>query len=84
VGVEEDYYCGRGRSVGFFGGADFCFSTFVMWRLLLGGRFGICEICLGWLWWYLVKIGFSWGIRGSRLGVGCGSITGEGKIRWSV
>jgi len=44
VGVEEDYYCGRGRSVGvFFGGADFFFFwTFVMWRLLFWGR-GVLE-----------------------------------------
>jgi len=61
VGVEEDYYCGRGRSVGvFFGGADFFFFwTFVRWRLLWGGVVVVsCEICLGWLWWYLVKIDF--------------------------
>ncbi len=66
--VEE----GGGAEIerGFFGSADFCFSTFVMWRLLWGGCFGICEICLGWLRWYLVKIDFWLGNRGFSIGSG--------------
>ncbi len=72
VGVEEDYYCGRGRSVGFFGGADFSlFLDFCDVEALVGGGcFGICEICLGWLWWYLVKIDFWLGNKGFSIGSG--------------
>jgi len=44
--------------VGFFGGADFFFFGFceveALWGGGGGGCFGICEICLGWLWWYCI------------------------------
>lgn len=42
MGVEEDYYCGRGRSVRFFGGADFSyFLDFCEVEALVGG--GVLE-----------------------------------------